>query len=56
MDDHHGPLVTNKESSQSTAPGMTRPVLWNKLEYATYTRRLSTWLYTHLPGEGEFFI
>ncbi len=45
-----------KDTSQSTAPGMTRPVLWNKLECATYTRRLYNWPYTHLPGEGEFFI
>jgi hypothetical protein len=33
-------LVTNKDTSQSTAPGMTRPALCNKLECATYTLRL----------------
>jgi hypothetical protein len=49
------PWLQTKDTSQSTAPGMTTPVLWNKLECAKDTRRLSIWLYTHPPGEGELF-
>jgi len=47
-------LVTNKDALQNTALDIARPVLCNKLECATDTRRLSTWLCTHLPGEGGF--
>jgi hypothetical protein len=42
-------LVTNKETSQSTAPGTTRPVLCNKYP------PVMNWRYTHLPGEGDFY-